>query len=320
MSTVSSFFVGVFWTAVVILSVVVILDDGRAETLAGDVGEVVAEAGDRVEAVVREADIAAAAGASRAAAPEFAFDGRGEIVLAELTAPFGGAPFDPPTLPSAVDGGPASRDLFASRPSLEEALSARSYEKLTVITADDDFAVVRACNGVRAFALAIDLDAAGFDAVVSRRALGFCDRVDDALLYGPPSDEVLAAIPVAGRLHPDACQAAVDALQSGAPITFDSAEADLTALDRLVVANIAAVLARCPDAFVLVDGHASTTGDAELNAALAEQRARRVQAALVAAGVAPLRVVAAGHGALYPRFPSEEDVELNRRIEINLVW
>ncbi len=80
--------------------------------------------------------------------------------------------------------------------------------------------------------------------------------------------------------------------QSGAAIIAESANSELDAF--------AAVLARCPTAFVYVEGHTDSDGDDQKNLALSVARAEAVVNAFVTRGIAPERLYAIGYGESQP--------------------
>ncbi|HEU0289221.1 MAG TPA: OmpA family protein, partial [Burkholderiales bacterium] len=69
---------------------------------------------------------------------------------------------------------------------------------------------------------------------------------------------------------------------------------------------------------IAVEGHTDNVGQATANKALSEQRARSVMNAIVAVGIDPKRVSAAGFGQERPIADnrSEEGRSKNRRVEL----
>jgi outer membrane protein OmpA-like peptidoglycan-associated protein len=87
-----------------------------------------------------------------------------------------------------------------------------------------------------------------------------------------------------------------------------------------VVDRLADILQNHPQRSVMVEGFTDTTGSADYNQRLSEQRADAVQGALVARGVQRARISALGHGESYPVAGNDSagGRQLNRRVEIVL--
>jgi len=75
---------------------------------------------------------------------------------------------------------------------------------------------------------------------------------------------------------------------------------------------------REPEPSILIEGFTDSTGPAELNRRLSEQRAQAVRDALVARGVAAQRIQARGYGPAYPVASNDTPVgrQLNRRVQV----
>jgi outer membrane protein OmpA-like peptidoglycan-associated protein len=84
--------------------------------------------------------------------------------------------------------------------------------------------------------------------------------------------------------------------------------------------EIVALLAQHPELSVIVEGHTDSTGVAELNQALSEQRAAHVRQRLITEfGVDSTRFAGTtGYGSTRPRAPNDtpENRRLNRRVEL----
>jgi outer membrane protein OmpA-like peptidoglycan-associated protein len=83
---------------------------------------------------------------------------------------------------------------------------------------------------------------------------------------------------------------------------------------------VAAEAKRCPGVDFEIAGHTDDIGFTSENLELSRRRAENVLVFLVAAGVAPQRLTAAGYGEKRPLVPndSDENRAKNRRIEFNL--
>ena len=101
-------------------------------------------------------------------------------------------------------------------------------------------------------------------------------------------------------------------------INFDTSRAEIRPESRPIVEQVVAMLLANPGLALSVEGHTDATGTAAGNRLLAEQRARSVVAALVAGGVDPARLSAAGYGQERPVADnaSEDGRAKNRRVEL----
>lgn len=84
--------------------------------------------------------------------------------------------------------------------------------------------------------------------------------------------------------------------------------------------RLANALSRHPAAGVEIQGHTDSTGDPNQNMVLSRRRAEAVRDSLLAQGVAPKQLFAAGFGATRPRQDNSTATgrALNRRIELRL--
>ncbi len=103
-------------------------------------------------------------------------------------------------------------------------------------------------------------------------------------------------------------------------ITFDSGRAELKSHFFRTLDAVAEVLQKFNKTNVDVSGHTDSTGSADLNQRLSEQRAISVSDYLQSRGVASQRLFTSGYG---PRFPIADNStaagrEDNRRVEIQL--
>ncbi|MGV7209618.1 OmpA family protein [Oxalobacteraceae bacterium A2-2] len=101
-------------------------------------------------------------------------------------------------------------------------------------------------------------------------------------------------------------------------INFDVDQATLRADGQPVVAEIGKLLKQQPELKLSIEGHTDNSGNAAHNKQLSRQRAETVLARLVAGGIDPARLSAAGYGAEQPLADnaSEEGRARNRRVEL----
>jgi outer membrane protein OmpA-like peptidoglycan-associated protein len=96
-------------------------------------------------------------------------------------------------------------------------------------------------------------------------------------------------------------------------VYFGRGDAGLTAAGRQRVKAYAAWLNANPDVQVTIEGHADTTGPADLNMALSERRANAVRDALTEAGVDGSRLDVQAFGSEKPRYKNNPK---NRRVQV----
>lgn len=101
-------------------------------------------------------------------------------------------------------------------------------------------------------------------------------------------------------------------------INFDTGKATIKPESQGTVDEVAKALKSAPDLKLEVGGHTDNVGQAAANQALSEARAKAVQAALVAQGIAAARLSARGYGDTKPIADnrSEEGRAKNRRVEL----
>ncbi len=112
--------------------------------------------------------------------------------------------------------------------------------------------------------------------------------------------------------------AAIVAEISGGGIRFDVGHAELDERARGLLDRLAPLLVGRPDVVVAVRGHTDSTGSDEVNRVLSAQRAQAVATYLVARGVGPAQVQAAGVGPAEPVADNAtpDGRELNRRSDV----
>jgi outer membrane protein OmpA-like peptidoglycan-associated protein len=101
-------------------------------------------------------------------------------------------------------------------------------------------------------------------------------------------------------------------------LLFDSGQAALKPGGEKILENIAQAVRKQPDQRIVIEGFTDSTGSAELNRRLSEQRAQAVKAALVARGLDAQRIEARGYGPAYPVASNDTPVgrQLNRRVQV----
>lgn len=104
-------------------------------------------------------------------------------------------------------------------------------------------------------------------------------------------------------------------------ITFDTGRYEIRSKFYSVLDSVTQVLNEFKKTAIKIGGHTDSTGGAQLNQTLSEQRADAVRSYLAQQGVATGRIQAAGYGPRYP-IASNADAsgrEQNRRVELELL-
>ena len=103
-------------------------------------------------------------------------------------------------------------------------------------------------------------------------------------------------------------------------ITFATGRAEVRSEFYSVLDSVAQVLKEFNKTRIVVSGHTDSTGSAELNQTLSEQRAGSVKSYLVNGGVAAGRINAYGYGFRRPIASNDtpEGRQANRRVELEL--
>jgi outer membrane protein OmpA-like peptidoglycan-associated protein len=101
-------------------------------------------------------------------------------------------------------------------------------------------------------------------------------------------------------------------------VTFKLGSADLTDESAAVLDEVAESLKAWPEVSIEIGGYTDSSGPAELNRDLSQQRADSVRNYLVSQGVAPSRITAVGYGEDNPiaSNATSEGRAMNRRVEI----
>lgn len=104
-------------------------------------------------------------------------------------------------------------------------------------------------------------------------------------------------------------------------VLFESGQTELRdeAMESLV--EVVDLLQSEPDKLIRIEGHTDSTGNAETNLRISQQRADAVLEALVQLGVDPARITASGMGQDFPiaTNESEEGRAQNRRVDVILL-
>lgn len=117
--------------------------------------------------------------------------------------------------------------------------------------------------------------------------------------------------------------AEVERIGEGINVTFESGvlfgvnKSTLTADAQVKIRELAGVLNKYPDTFILIEGHTDATGTAAHNMRLSKSRASSVAAYLQSQNIAAARTKTAWYGEEQPKVPNDSDANLakNRRVE-----
>jgi outer membrane protein OmpA-like peptidoglycan-associated protein len=104
-------------------------------------------------------------------------------------------------------------------------------------------------------------------------------------------------------------------------ITFDIGSADISANFFRVLNGVSLVVKEYDKTLIEVVGHSDSTGRADYNQALSEQRAHSVSEYIISQGIVAERLGAYGYGEDYPIADNNTAIgrSLNRRVEIVLL-
>ncbi len=103
-------------------------------------------------------------------------------------------------------------------------------------------------------------------------------------------------------------------------ITFETAQFNIRSQFLPVLGSVSDVLEEFKETSITVSGHTDSTGSAEYNQTLSENRAASVKAYLAENGVASGRIHSIGYGKRYPIATNDTAAgrEQNRRVELKL--
>jgi outer membrane protein OmpA-like peptidoglycan-associated protein len=104
-------------------------------------------------------------------------------------------------------------------------------------------------------------------------------------------------------------------------VLFETGQSGLKKEAQSSLVEVVDLLQSQPDHKIRIEGHTDSTGDEMANLKLSEQRANKVMDSLVALGVDPDRVTAAGMGEDFPiaSNDTEEGRSQNRRVDVILL-
>jgi len=104
-------------------------------------------------------------------------------------------------------------------------------------------------------------------------------------------------------------------------VLFETGQSELRREAQTSLVEVVDLLQSQPDNKIRIEGHTDSTGDAEVNLKLSEQRARNVLDALVSLGVDGSRITAAGMGEDFPiaSNETEDGRKRNRRVDVILL-
>lgn len=127
--------------------------------------------------------------------------------------------------------------------------------------------------------------------------------------------------PVLGLPTPDECEAEIGAIVAAGKINFEPGSATIDASALGTMDDIAAVLKRCGDLRLEIQGYTDSQGREEMNLALSQSRAESVLNELRARRVSTASFQATGFGEASPVADNDTEAgrEANRRIEFRLI-
>lgn len=104
-------------------------------------------------------------------------------------------------------------------------------------------------------------------------------------------------------------------------LNFASGSAVIDGESRIEVDNLSSILKAYPEVNIVIEGFTDSTGNADANVSLSQQRADAVKSRLLEAGINDSRIATKGFGAANPIGDNEtiEGRAQNRRIEVLLV-
>jgi OmpA family len=145
-------------------------------------------------------------------------------------------------------------------------------------------------------------------------ALGLCNCAQPVVFHGPST----LAVRGTPALDTPRVEVRDNTIEIHEKIQFDYDQATIQRASFGLMDEIASVITKNPQIKRLrIEGHASSDGDARHNKRLSVSRSKAVQKYLIAHGISPQELVAAGYGADHPIADNrtQEGREQNRRVE-----
>ena len=137
--------------------------------------------------------------------------------------------------------------------------------------------------------------------------------------YGAAIDNVAVVPEPASQLKVQESEKEIQ-VSMGSEILFDTGRFDLKPAATTALESLLKLLARYPQAPVLIEGHTDAVGTAESNQLLSDRRAAAVKQWLVGRGVAGNLITTRGRGETAPLASNDtaEGRQQNRRVEIRI--
>ncbi|MCB0350969.1 MAG: OmpA family protein [Bdellovibrionales bacterium] len=103
-------------------------------------------------------------------------------------------------------------------------------------------------------------------------------------------------------------------------ILFDTGKSDLKPAAKSNISKMAAIMKKYPENVLTIKGYTDSTGSAQINKTISQNRARAVKSELVAGGVPSSTISVVGMGPASPISDNktEEGRKANRRVEIEV--
>lgn len=135
-----------------------------------------------------------------------------------------------------------------------------------------------------------------------------------------PAAPISAAVETSGDFSAEECAGRFEILSRTGSIYFKTGSAELDRASSPLLATVVEIVQRCPNLNLIVEGHTDSSGGADLNQRLSENRAASVAAYLTQEGVARDRLTTVGYGEARPVAPNDtvRNKSRNRRIQFTV--